>query len=214
MFVLTGKWHLPPHPPPTTIPEDPLRATDGLAPLIQEVLRKYGGTMKGRGDHRIFDALVRYRAALAAPPVAGAGSLARSLVCAIGEHDKCDGHVPEGHPELCTCRCHEAAPPVAGAEVEAIHERAWSDDYKGHEGDVNGCPECAFNRAALRSAAPALDVERAIAKERHRILAAVTVSRGPNPIYAHVDWDELRDIVNDAALRSVTQHSMLTGWKR
>jgi len=39
--------------------------TDGLATLISTILRKYGGTMKGRGDHDIFDALVRYRAALA-----------------------------------------------------------------------------------------------------------------------------------------------------
>lgn len=44
-------------------------ATDGLAALITELLRKYGGTMKGRGDHRIFDALVRYRAALAVAQV-------------------------------------------------------------------------------------------------------------------------------------------------
>jgi len=37
-------------------------ATDGLSPLLSEILRKYGGTMKGRGDHDIFDGLVRYRA--------------------------------------------------------------------------------------------------------------------------------------------------------
>jgi len=41
------------------------RATDGLDRLLQEVLRKYGGTMKGRGDHDIYEALVRYRAAIA-----------------------------------------------------------------------------------------------------------------------------------------------------
>ncbi len=40
-------------------------ATDGLSALISDILRKYGGTMKGRGDHDIFDALVRYRAILA-----------------------------------------------------------------------------------------------------------------------------------------------------
>jgi len=39
--------------------------TDGLAALITTILRKYGGTMKGRGDHDIYEALVRYRAALA-----------------------------------------------------------------------------------------------------------------------------------------------------
>ena len=43
-------------------------ATDGLPALITTILRKYGGTMKGRGDHDIFDALVRYRAALASEP--------------------------------------------------------------------------------------------------------------------------------------------------
>jgi hypothetical protein len=51
-------------------PTLPALATDGLAPLISTVLRKYGGTMKGRGDHDIFDALVRYRAALRAQGVA------------------------------------------------------------------------------------------------------------------------------------------------
>jgi len=40
--------------------------TDGLASLIGSILRKYGGTMKGRGDHDIFDALVRYRDVLTA----------------------------------------------------------------------------------------------------------------------------------------------------
>ena len=39
-------------------------ALDGLDHLLGDILRKYGGTMKGRGDHDIFDALVRYRAAL------------------------------------------------------------------------------------------------------------------------------------------------------
>jgi len=45
-----------------TGPEEGL--TDGLAPLLSTILRKYGGTMKGRGDHDIYDALVRYRRAL------------------------------------------------------------------------------------------------------------------------------------------------------
>ena len=40
------------------------KRVDGLGQLISTILRKYGGTMKGRGDHDIFDALVRYRAAL------------------------------------------------------------------------------------------------------------------------------------------------------
>jgi len=40
------------------------RRADGLGQLISTILRKYGGTMKGRGDHDIFDALVRSRAAL------------------------------------------------------------------------------------------------------------------------------------------------------
>ena len=40
------------------------KRVDGLGQLLSTILRKYGGTMKGRGDHDIFDALVRYRAAL------------------------------------------------------------------------------------------------------------------------------------------------------
>lgn len=31
---------------------------------------------------------------------------ARSLVCSIGEHAKCDGHAPNGQPDPCDCRCH------------------------------------------------------------------------------------------------------------
>jgi len=45
-------------------PVESEKRVDGLGQLLSTILRKYGGTMKGRGDHDIFDALVRYRAAL------------------------------------------------------------------------------------------------------------------------------------------------------
>jgi hypothetical protein len=62
--------------PPPASGDAALLLTDGLVGLIDTLLRKYGGTMKGRGDHDIYDSLVRFRkqtkdyraAALIQPP--------------------------------------------------------------------------------------------------------------------------------------------------
>jgi hypothetical protein len=49
---------------------------------------------------------------------------ARSMVCSIGYHDRCDGYAPNESNYPCSCRCHGAPPPDTSWVDRLIRDNA------------------------------------------------------------------------------------------